>query len=498
MEYLRGRDLARVARRRGAPAARAHRRRPPADARGARRGARARHRPPRPEAGQHRARAAALGARLREGGRLRPGEDPRGRALASHGGGALTRPGLVCGTPEYMSPEQGRGDALDGRSDLYSLGIVLFELLAGRVPFAGDSATKTLLLQLNEPPPDPRNVAPDRGIPAAFAELTLRALAKPREDRFQSARELAAALEEALVSVEGRRRAPSPSTATRCRACGALNAHRTEVLRRLRVAHRDARRRQPARSPLARPGAPRSDGDASVDAATMHRARRGRQRGRTRCRSSRAPTRSSGSRPGGTTPRRCSRRPTSSATRAAARRGSSASSSRGARRAATSSCRSAPDAVVGQGGRHGGARRRARPGLPRARRRSRATGAPRAPRRCTGLEILLGDSRRVAASSDPRERRRALAEALRWALERAAERAGRALVVLVVDDIDFIDGTSRNAFADLLAEPPVVGALRARHVRPGRAPGDRDARRRDVDARPPSARDVRPTCCPRV
>ena len=144
-------------------------------------------------------------------------------APAANGGGALTRPGLVCGTPEYMSPEQGRGDPLDGRSDLYSLGIVAFELLAGRVPFAADTATKTLLLQLNEPAPDPRNVAPERGIPAPFAELTLRALAKAPADRFQDAAQMSAALEDALIAAEGRVSRPSPSTGTRCRACGALS-----------------------------------------------------------------------------------------------------------------------------------------------------------------------------------------------------------------------------------------------------------------------------------
>ena len=138
-------------------------------------------------------------------------------------GGALTRPGLVCGTPEYMSPEQGRGDALDGRADLYSVGVVLFELLAGRVPFAGDSATKTLLMHLNEAPPDPRNVAPDRAIPAPFAEVALRALAKAREKRFQEAREFSNALEQALGSSEGRASQPGPTTGVRCRACGAAS-----------------------------------------------------------------------------------------------------------------------------------------------------------------------------------------------------------------------------------------------------------------------------------
>src|SRR5580700_6995742 len=82
------------------------------------------------------------------------------------GGRALTQPGIVCGTPEYMSPEQGRGEALDGRADLYAVGVVLFELLTGRVPFAGESSTKTLLMHINDPPADPRNLAPERGIPA--------------------------------------------------------------------------------------------------------------------------------------------------------------------------------------------------------------------------------------------------------------------------------------------------------------------------------------------
>ena len=76
----------------------------------------------------------------------------------------LTRPGLVCGTPEYMSPEQGRGeDPLDGRADLYSVGVVLFELLAGRVPFVAETATKTLLMHLSAVPPDP----PQRSRPIA-------------------------------------------------------------------------------------------------------------------------------------------------------------------------------------------------------------------------------------------------------------------------------------------------------------------------------------------
>ncbi len=164
-------------------------------------------------------------------------------------GGALTRPGLVCGTPEYMSPEQGRGDPLDGRADIYSLGVVLFELLAGRVPFAAETATRTLLLHLEEPAPDPRDIAPDRSIPAAFAELTRRALAKSPGGRFQSAPAFSEALLHALVSVEGRSAPESdPHDGHALSLVREAQPHRQEVLRRMRIGHfHEPRRREHSR-----------------------------------------------------------------------------------------------------------------------------------------------------------------------------------------------------------------------------------------------------------
>jgi serine/threonine-protein kinase len=76
-----------------------------------------------------------------------------------------------------MSPEQGRGEETDGRGDLYSVGVLLFELLADRLPYLDDTPTKVVLQHITAPVPDPRAVAPVRQIPAALAAVCMRSLA---------------------------------------------------------------------------------------------------------------------------------------------------------------------------------------------------------------------------------------------------------------------------------------------------------------------------------
>lgn len=132
---------------------------------------------------------------------------------------SITTPGLVCGTPDYMSPEQGRGDPLDGRSDLYSMGVLLFELLADRLPYVDDTPTKVVMRHIQDPVPDPRLVAPARGIPDELAEIAMKALAKRPEDRFQSADEF----DEALRRAERALEAPGQASIS-CPSCGTSNA----------------------------------------------------------------------------------------------------------------------------------------------------------------------------------------------------------------------------------------------------------------------------------
>ena len=121
--------------------------------------------------------------------------------FAREGGLGLTQAGTVIGTPEYMSPEQaaGRTSEVGKRSDVYSLGIVMYQLACGRVPFSGESTAQTLVAQMQEAPPMPRTVAPS--VPEALELVILKALAKKREDRFQSMQELYAALLAAMQSL---------------------------------------------------------------------------------------------------------------------------------------------------------------------------------------------------------------------------------------------------------------------------------------------------------
>jgi serine/threonine-protein kinase len=100
---------------------------------------------------------------------------------------ALTRAGFVCGTPEYMSPEQVRGVALDPRSDLYTVGVILYQLATGVLPFTAASAVALATKHLTERPMPPTRRRPDAKISPAMEQLILRALSKNPADRPQTA-----------------------------------------------------------------------------------------------------------------------------------------------------------------------------------------------------------------------------------------------------------------------------------------------------------------------
>jgi serine/threonine protein kinase len=118
-----------------------------------------------------------------------------GIAKALEGTKELTRPGAGVGTPEYMSPEQCMGAPVDGRADIYALGVMLFEALTGRTPFIGENYPALAHSHIYEEPPDPRLFNPR--ISLEVAQVILTALRKKPELRYQTAHEMAVALEHA-------------------------------------------------------------------------------------------------------------------------------------------------------------------------------------------------------------------------------------------------------------------------------------------------------------
>jgi serine/threonine-protein kinase len=129
--------------------------------------------------------------------------DPSGNCLLADFGVAkivestaqFTRAGGTFGTPAYMSPEQIEGEELDGRSDVYSLGIVLYEMATGHPPYRAKTPPAIFVKHLVDPPPPPRTLNP--ALPEAVEQVTLRALAKDREERYATAGDMVQALQAA-------------------------------------------------------------------------------------------------------------------------------------------------------------------------------------------------------------------------------------------------------------------------------------------------------------
>jgi beta-lactam-binding protein with PASTA domain/tRNA A-37 threonylcarbamoyl transferase component Bud32 len=145
--------------------------------------------------------------------------------IARHGASQMTEAGSIMGTAQYLSPEQARGAPVTAASDLYSAGVVLYEMLTGKVPFSGDSAVEIAMKHVNELPKPPSALRAE--VPPELDKVVLRALSKQPEDRYQSAEEFVEDLERVEAGLP-----ISHATATAATALLAapLAGDRTEVL----------------------------------------------------------------------------------------------------------------------------------------------------------------------------------------------------------------------------------------------------------------------------
>ncbi len=369
----------------------------------------------------------------------------------------ITSPGIVCGTPDYMAPEQGRGDPIDARSDLYACGVILFQLLTGRLPFEAESPTQVVLMHLSIPAPDPGKIAPERDIPEALVEVTLKALAKDADKRFQTADEFAAALRTSLQSLDtpsGQRLSISDA-AVICAACkspvpigqkfcGNCGARVTSSVRRpaekSSVPAVSGRERFASAPRLPLPLAAREEDLEWLEGS------------RFEVDGSVAGVRIIGDHGVGKT------RLLREFLQVSATSGDIIVETGPDPWWAETGYFALRKAIVGM------AMLPVDGGSP-----SDWMGATPEARR--GLVEIFGRGDRgptqpphvwakaQAGTLSPEDRRFIAAEALRWAMARAHQGAQRRRLVLAVDDLHAVDGASRNAFSDVLAEPPLLPML---------------------------------------
>ncbi len=389
----------------------------------------------------------------------------------------ITSPGIVCGTPEYMSPEQGRGDPLDARSDLYAVGVIFYQLLTGRLPFEAESPTQVVLMHITEPPEDPRSVVPDRGIPSLLADVCLMALAKDPAHRFGNADEFGEALGDALSQIESATPKAPPTTGTvKCASCSAFNPEGQKFCGECGSSLKNA---MPASVPLPNTGRmetqvpPPAEPIPDVIAVEPGTGKRpvlvdnsraqfplefvGRDEDLEWLKDRLADAKTSlvGARIVGDVGMGKTRLLTEFLS------------------AVKSShhfvVEVGPDPAWAEVGYHAVRQAILRlANLPKDGGTTKDwTGAGAEARR--GLADIFEHSGRGEIAAD--ELRFAAAEALRWAIVRASERAEGKKVIVAVDDLHAIDGASRMAFADAVGEPPLVPSLLIVTYPPGHDPG---------------------------
>ncbi|HET9671931.1 MAG TPA: Stk1 family PASTA domain-containing Ser/Thr kinase, partial [Actinomycetota bacterium] len=149
--------------------------------------------------------------------------------IARHGASQMTEAGSIMGTAQYLSPEQARGAPVTAASDLYSAGVVLYEMLTGKVPFTGDSAIEIAMKHVNDLPVPPSALRPE--LPTELDQIVLRSLAKDPEERYQSAEEFIEDLERVEAGLPVSRATSTAATALLAGAAGGLAAgEATELL----------------------------------------------------------------------------------------------------------------------------------------------------------------------------------------------------------------------------------------------------------------------------